>query len=198
MKQLFPKIVYFLVLKLQLFAVGSLKASRTSTPISWLRLILLQPGRGFHFSFMTKTIFERTQGVRCVQTYTGQQFFELELKQTKYLRSSQSVPYRGSKIYSTNEAKPGSTTFFGLHESLHSLNKPESGWYQILVWTGLFTRILNEHMSAPKIRMSQNLDYRWFRSALLFSKWSEWIFSYAKVFWIYIFISLFERGPQSE
>ena len=29
-------------------------------------------GRGFHlFSFMSQTIFQRTQGVRCVQIYTG-------------------------------------------------------------------------------------------------------------------------------
>ena len=34
------------------------------------------PGRGYRLcSFMTQTVFERTQGVWCVQTYTGEEFF---------------------------------------------------------------------------------------------------------------------------
>ena len=36
----------------------------------------VNPGRGYRLcSFMTQTVFERTQGVWCVQTYTGEEFF---------------------------------------------------------------------------------------------------------------------------
>ena len=45
--------------------------------IKWIgKIYHKNPGRGYRLcSFMTQTVFERTKGVWCVQTYTGEEFF---------------------------------------------------------------------------------------------------------------------------
>ena len=56
------------------------------------------PGRGTNLSsFMTQTVFERTQGVWCVQTYTGEDFFNEQHKRTS--------AYGRAKVYPIDETK---------------------------------------------------------------------------------------------
>ena len=74
--------LYSIIWKIEQLYFSSIAIATRTKPCSRCQRIFIAqcvetcPGRGYRLcSFMTQTVFERTQGVWCVQTYTGEEFF---------------------------------------------------------------------------------------------------------------------------